>query len=74
MRGESTSSSDYSKMSERADMCIKRYVYHLKDRSKLNCLIHGSGNYADECKVLETLVLSILKSGIIGTAGRSPPK
>ena len=42
----------YSKMSESAEKCRKMYVYHPKDRQKLNCIIHGPGHSSDECKVL----------------------
>ena len=39
-------------MSNSANMRRKGYVYNLKYRSKLICLIRGPGNSLDECKVL----------------------
>ena len=38
-------------MGESADMCQKRYVDFLKRKFK-TCLIHVSGIFSDECKVL----------------------
>ena len=42
----------YFKMYKRADKCKQRYVDRLRDRSQLTCLIHGTGNSSDECKVI----------------------
>ena len=39
-------------MSESTGNNRKRYVDHLKDRSKLTCLVHGPRNTSYECKVL----------------------
>ena len=58
-------------MSESAGMRIKRCVDHPKDRSKLTCLIHGPVHSSDECKVPETLVLSMINLGVINTSFRS---
>ena len=58
-------------MSESGGKHRKRYVDHPKDRSKLNCLIHGPGHSSDECKVVGDLVLSNLNEGILNTAGKS---
>ena len=52
MRGEDALSTAYSNMSGSSGKCIKSYVYHPKDRTKITCLIHGSENTSDECKFL----------------------
>ena len=52
MRRESASSTTYSEMSESVDKRRKSYIYHPKNRSKLNFLIHGPGKSSDECTVL----------------------
>ena len=39
-------------MSEIAGKRRKSYIDHLKDKSKLICLIHGPGNSSDKCKIL----------------------
>ena len=52
MKGRYTSSNNYSEISEIAGKRIKSYVYHMKDRYKLTCLIHGPGYSSYECKVL----------------------
>ena len=52
MRGEAASENTYSKTSDSADKRRKRYVDHLKNISKLTCIIHGPRHSSDECKVL----------------------
>ena len=52
MRGKSASSKKLSKMSKRAVKRKEIYVDHLRDQSKLTCLIHGPVHSAYECKVL----------------------
>ena len=52
IRGESGLSTTYFDMSDISDKLIKSYVDHPKYRSKLTCLIHGSGYLSDEFKVL----------------------
>ena len=52
MRGEANSSTTYSNMSESTGKRRKRYVDHLKDRSRLTCLFHIPGHSSVECKVL----------------------
>ena len=61
MREEAASSTTYSKMINSSGKLIKRYIYHLKNRSQLTCLIHGHGHSSDEFKV---------KAGLPKTAGR----
>ena len=52
MRGEAALSNTYSEISESYGKCRKGYVDHMKDISKLNCLIHEPVHSSDECKVL----------------------
>ena len=52
MRGEDASSNIYSEMSEISGKNKKSYLDNPKDRTKHNCLIHGTGHSSDECKVL----------------------
>ena len=52
MRGESASSKTHYKTSKRSGKRKQRYVYHLRDRSKLTCIINGLGHSSDECKGL----------------------
>ena len=52
MRGESASSNTHSKTSESSGNIRKRYVDHLRDRSRHTSLIHGPDNSLDECNVL----------------------
>ena len=52
IRVEAASSTTYPEMIESSGKRRKRYVYHLKGRSKLTCLIHGPGNSSDECNIL----------------------
>ena len=52
----------------------KRYVDNPKDRSKLTHLLHGDVHSSDICKVLGDLDKSIIKSGLLRTARRSPQK
>ena len=52
IRGEATSSTTCSTMSESAGKPRKRYIKHPKDRLKLTFLIHGPGHSSDECKIL----------------------
>ena len=39
-------------MGKRSDKCKQRYVYHMRDGSKLTCLIHGPGHSSYKCKGL----------------------
>ena len=50
IRGENALSTTYHDMSESAGKRRKKYAGHLKDISKLICLIHGSVYSSDECK------------------------
>ena len=45
-------SNTYSDISEISGKCRKRYVDYLNVKSKPTCLIRGSENASDECKVL----------------------
>ena len=72
MRGEDTSSNTYSEMSESSGKNRKRYVDHLKDRSKLNFLIHVPGHSSDECKVLGDFCFKYSKSRPTKDRGNDP--
>ena len=64
-RREDASSNTYSDTSKSSGNSNKRYVNHLKDRSKPTCLIHGPGNSSDECKVLWDFVSKYTKKGLL---------
>ena len=74
MRGESDLSNTYSEMTKSAGKRRKRYAYHMKDRSKLTCLIHGPGNSSDECKVLGYLSSKCSKTRTTEYRGKEPAK
>ena len=52
MRGVATSSKKNSEMGNHTDKRKQRYVDHMRDRSKLTCLIHSPGHSSYECRVL----------------------
>ena len=45
IRGVYTLSKTHPDMIIRGGKRRKRYVYHLRDRPRLTCLIHGNGQY-----------------------------
>ena len=49
---ESALSNTYFEISDSSGKRRKCYVYHLKYRSKLTCLINGPVHHSCECKVL----------------------
>ena len=50
---ESALSKTYSEMSKISVKRNQRYVYHMRDLSKLTCLIRVPGNSSDKFKVLK---------------------
>ena len=63
------SSNTYSKIIHSSNKNRNRYVDYLRDISKHTCLIHGTGIHRMNARSWGDLVLSILKSGLLRTAG-----
>ena len=56
-------------MSDSDGKLRKRYIDYLEGKSKTTRLIHFPGNSLENSSSWETLVLSILKVGLLRTAG-----
>ena len=52
MRGVFTLWRTYNRMCKHAGKHKQRYVDHPRDRSRINCLIHGHVNFSEKCKLL----------------------
>ena len=61
-------------MGESDDKHRKRYVDHLNNRSKLTCLIHGTVNQPDKCKVLGYFSFKYPKTWHTKGYGQEPTK
>ena len=72
IRVEAALSNTYFDMSESSGRRRKKYVDHLKDRSKINYLIHGPVNSSDKSKGLGDFGCNYAKVGTIKELRQGP--
>ena len=72
IRGESSSSNNHPKISESDGKLRKINVDYPEGKYKSTCVIHGSSNSSDECKVLGDFGSAYDKIYLLRTAGTIP--
>ena len=74
MRGEYASSATYSEMIYNTNKRRRRYVYHLKYRYKLTCLVHIPGRSSNKFKGLRDFSSKNSKYGPTTDCGKESEK